>query len=93
MLTGITFSMCYNVLVHPVETAFTTGYNTTGYNGVSTQAMQVRADECHEVPPPLDAARRFADGFQELDADSMGQLSRACRECGLEALFATALKL
>lgn len=55
--------------------------------------MQVRADESSTVPAPLDAARRFVDGFQELDADSMGQLSSACRECGLEALFATALKL
>lgn len=53
----------------------------------------MRADESIEVTDPLDAARCFGQGFQELDEHSMGQLSRACRECGLEALFATALKL
>ncbi len=54
------------------------------------KAMHVRADETS-----TEGVRCFCGGFVELDPDNdgWGRLSRACRECGLEALFASALKL
>lgn len=55
----------------------------------------VRGEEQVEVEPGMcvDELRKLPWGFQEFGSNEMSELASKCRECGVEDLFLTCMKI